>query len=88
MALAEFHTGTKAETLLFLKEADRPLEGISDLMSQIEDEQGVKEWKVCVSECRICRARYVTVAPDIMANEDHECESCGSMTSCVIEEGD
>jgi len=83
--LACWHTGTKAQTLEFLKDCDRQSEDISDLMSQIEDEDKVSDWQVTILECRICSKRQVVVLPVGGPLEDAECSTCGCMTADVIE---
>ena len=85
MTLARYHTGTKADTLLFLQECDRQDAEIPGLMSEVEVEQDVTLWDTAVLECRICGKRSLAVVPTQMQNEDNECHVCGNMTADVIE---
>lgn len=84
--LACWHTGTKAQTLEFLRTCERQDIDIPDLMSQIEDEDDVDDWQVAVLECRICGQRQVSVLPTGGVLEDCECPKCKNMTADVIEE--
>jgi len=88
MALARWHTGTKAQTLMFLREASQHFRDIPDLMSEIEDEHNIKEWDVCIMKCRICGARYVAIVPTIMDNDGNECANCRNMTANVIDDNE
>lgn len=86
MALARWHSGTKAQTLEFLLEAKRIFPGISDEISVMEKEEHIIDWDVCVLECRICGSRQTGIVPREMANENNECVNCGNMTADVIED--
>lgn len=81
--LARWHTGTKAETLVFVEAVRRPLEGLADGMAEIEDKDGSVDWDVCILQCRICGHRHTAVVPHEMANNDNECCECGYMTADV-----
>ena len=86
MYKARWHTGTKAKTLQALRDCKRLYPDISDLMSEIEDEQDVKDWDFAVFECRICGHRHTAVVPCQMSDTDNECDNCGNMTADVAEE--
>lgn len=88
MTLARWHTGTKAQTLVFLlklnlKRSD--VIGISDGMAEMEDEEAVSDWDVCVLECRICGHRHTAIVPHAFANGGSECSNCQAMTADVVE---
>ncbi len=86
MTLARWHTGTKAQTLVFLREVGRnDLAGISDGMAEVEDEQAVTDWDVCVLECRICGHRHTSIVPHEIANKGNQCSNCEAMTADVLE---
>lgn len=88
MTLARWHTGTKAKTLQAIRDCERQNPDISDLMSEIEDEDGVKDWDFVVLECRICGHRHTAVVPCQMDDTDNECDNCGNMTADIIEQED
>ena len=84
MAYARWHTGTKAQTLQFLREAERQSPDIPSDMSSIEHEDGINDWDVCVLECRVCGYRFTSVCPNVMSDENSECPRCGNMTADIV----
>ncbi len=85
MSLARWHTGTKAQTLAFLREIGKRYDGMSDDMAAIEHDDRVHQWDVAILECRICATRQTAVLPVGGKGEDRECPRCGNMTADVVE---
>ncbi len=88
MSLFIIHTGTKANTLRVLREANRLYSDQSDLMSQIEYEDKVTDWQIAVFECRVCAHMHTGILPVGGILEDVECPNCRSMSADVIEDSD
>ena len=87
MSLSRWHTGTKAKTLIALKEGGATLyPELSDIMSQVEDKNDVKDWDITLLECRICGHRHLVVVPYEMSDVGNECLNCGERTADVAEE--
>lgn len=63
---------------------------LSDIMSQIENEDGIDDWNVAVMRCRICNKKTLVVLPVKMkvGIEDSECNNCGNMTCDPIDDED
>jgi len=85
MTLARWHTGTKAQTLAFLREIGKQYDGMSDDMAAVEHDDQIDDWDVAVLECRICNARQTAVLPSGGAAENQECHKCGHRTADVAE---
>ena len=87
MSLAVWHSGSKAETLMFLREGKVLLTPeFSDSMSQVEKEDKIDEWLVAVLECRICGKRQLAVLPSVAPLENMECQECLNMSCDPVEE--
>lgn len=83
MALARWHIGTKAKTLQFIWEIEKQSPDIANMLSGMEDEEGITDWDVCVLECRVCGHRHNAVVPHEMSDENAECYECYQMTADV-----
>ena len=88
MKLARWHSGTKAQTLLVMRNGGIGLQDVSDSMAWVEDTEDVKNWDICISKCRICGGEQVDIVPHEMIGLNTECNNCGNMTADVIEQED
>lgn len=79
------HTGTKAQTLMFLREVRKLKSDAADDMSYIEHEDRIDDWCVGLAECRICSVKQTTVFPSsVKSLDDFQCVNCGNMTADIV----
>lgn len=88
MALALWHTGTKAQTLKALKDSDRLHPDLASEMTEVEQEDKINDWCLCVLQCRICSHKQIAITPSeaIKLGLDFDCANCGNMSCDIIEE--
>lgn len=89
ISYACWNTGTKAQTLVFLKEIGR--EDVPTIINELvgmEQEDNVDDWDVAIMDCGICGHREVAVFPHGVDEDSFECEACHNMASrpVVIDE--
>lgn len=82
ISYACWNTGTKAQTLVFLKEIGRDdVATVINDLAAIEQEDNVDDWDTAIMDCGICGHRQTTVFPHNADADSFECHSCRNMAA-------
>jgi hypothetical protein len=89
ISYACWNSGTKAQTLVFLKEIGRDdVVAIINELAEMEQEDNVDDWNVAIMDCSICGHRETSVFPHGSDADVFQCHECYSMAArpVVIDE--